>query len=124
MTCVYAIICGMSSTWAGVVRVSHMGARRSGADDFHSERDQIAAMRQAVEKIGGTLAVLPSELDVSGGLPLEQRPSLRAAVEGVESGLYGGVVVAYQSRLGRDVEQEEAVWRRVEAAGGHILLAL
>src|SRR3954468_11333557 len=106
MACACAIIARMSSTWAGVVRVSHMGARKTGADDFHSERDQVAAMREAVSKIGGTLDVLPSAPDVSGGLPLEQRPALRAAVEGVESGRYSGVVVAYQSRLGRDVEQE------------------
>ena len=110
--------------WAGIVRVSHMGARRSDDTSFHSERDQIKAMEEAVKKAGGSLELLPSELDVSGGLPLEKRPSLKQAVEGVEAGTYGGIVVAYQSRLGRDVEQEEAVWRRVEKAGGQILMAL
>ena len=49
---------------------------------------------------------------------------MRAAVEGVERGRYEGVMVAYQSRLGRDVEIEEGIWRRVERAGGRIVLAL
>lgn len=111
-------------TWAGVVRVSHMGARRTSDPGFHSERDQIRALEEAAAKAGGRLDVLPSELDVSGGLPLAERPSLLAAVQGVEQGRYRGIIVAYQSRLGRDVEQEEAVWRRVEAAGGRIILAL
>lgn len=114
----------VGNTWAGIVRVSHMGGRKAASADFHSEREQIAALRDAVTKVGGELEVLPSELDVSGGLPLEQRPALRAAVEGVERGTYAGIVVAYQSRLGRDVEHEEAVWRRVEKAGGQILMAL
>jgi DNA invertase Pin-like site-specific DNA recombinase len=101
-----------------------MGSRRASADDFHSERDQIAALREAIARVGGELEVLPSELDVSGGLPLEQRSSLKRAVEGVEAGEFCGIVIAYQSRLGRDVEYEEAVWRRVERAGGRIEMAL
>jgi len=113
-----------STTYAGIVRVSDMGTRKVDAPDFHAERDQIAAMKDAIDKCGGKLEVLASELDTSGGLPLEQRPSLLAAVEGVEAGRYAGIVVAYQSRLGRDVEQEEAVWRRVEQAGGEIIMAL
>lgn len=101
-----------------------MGARKASDPDFRSEREQIEALQDAATRVGAELEVLPSELDISGGLPIERRPSLRAAVEGVEQGRYSGIVVAYQSRLGRDVEQEEAVWRRVEAAGGQILMAL
>lgn len=110
--------------YAGVVRVSHMGARKADDADFHSERDQVTAMEAAAGRLGAVLDVLPPELDVSGGLPLEQRPALLAAVEGVESGRYAGIIIAYQSRLGRDVEYEEAVWRRVEAAGGRIEMAM
>jgi DNA invertase Pin-like site-specific DNA recombinase len=115
---------GMSTTWAGIVRVSHMGKRKADDASFHAERDQVAAMEEAVAGEGGTLHVLPAELDVSGGLPIEKRPSLRDAVAGVESGRYCGIVIAYHSRLGRECEQEEAVWRRVEAAGGRIVMAL
>jgi DNA invertase Pin-like site-specific DNA recombinase len=100
-----------------------MGTRASGASDFHSERDQIAAAVAAVPD-GDRPDILPSELDVSGGTPLADRPALRAAVEGVEAGRYVGIIVAYHSRLGREVEEEEAVWRRVEAAGGRIVMAL
>jgi len=101
-----------------------MGSRKADAADFHSEDDQTAAIREAADRLGGRLDLLPSELDVSGGLPLDQRPALRAAVEGIEDGRYCGVIVAYHSRLGRDVEGEEMVWRRVEAAGGSIHIAL
>jgi DNA invertase Pin-like site-specific DNA recombinase len=110
-------------TWAGIVRVSHMGKRKAGAPNVHTDRDQIEAINAATPT-GGRLHMLAPELDVSGGLPLEKRPSLHAAVRGVESGKYAGIIVAYQSRLFRNVEEEEAVWRRVEAAGGEVLLAL
>lgn len=113
----------MSRIWAGIVRVSDMGKRDAGGERVHTVRDQERALREALPA-GAELEVLPHELDVSGGLPLERRPSLRAAVEGVESGRYAGIVVAYHSRLGRDMETEEQVWRRVEAAGGSIISAL
>lgn len=112
-----------SQTWAGVIRVSHMGKRKAGDTNVHTDREQIEAIKAAKPK-GARLEVLPPELDVSGGLPLEKRPSLHAAVKGVESGKYAGIIVAYQSRLFRNVEEEEAVWRRVDAAGGEVLLAL
>lgn len=113
----------MSRIWAGIIRVSDMGKRDAGSERVHTVRDQERALREALPP-GAQLEVLPHELDVSGGLPLERRPSLRAAVEGVESGRYAGIVVAYHSRLGRDMETEEQVWRRVEAAGGSIISAL
>ena len=109
--------------WAGIVRVSHMGSRVSGAANVHTDREQVSAIEAATPP-DDRLEILPPELDVSGGLPLEKRPSLRLAVEGVEAGTYAGIIVAYQSRLFRNVEEEEAVWRRVEAAGGEVLLAL
>ena len=109
------------ATWAGVVRVSHMGERRVGADDFHADRQQIAAIEGAVPR-GDRLDILPPELDVSGGLPLERRPSLLAAVEGVERGQYAGIIVAYLSRLGRNVREQLRAWDRVEEAGGRIIV--
>jgi DNA invertase Pin-like site-specific DNA recombinase len=65
---------------------------------------------------------MPPELDVSGGLPLERRPSLLAAVEGVERGEFAGIIVAYLSRLGRNVREQLRAWDRVEAAGGRIIV--
>jgi DNA invertase Pin-like site-specific DNA recombinase/cell division septum initiation protein DivIVA len=110
--------------FAAFVRVSHMGARKPDAQDFHSEREQEQAIRDAATTEGVDVVMLPPERGVSGGLPLEQRPSLHEAVRGIEAGRYAGLIVAYHSRLGREVEQEEQVWRRVETAGGRIVLAL
>ena len=59
------------------------------------------------------------ELDVSGGKPIEQRPSLLAAIEGVERGEYAGIVSANLKRLTRS-RSGIAIWERVEAAGGRV----
>lgn len=64
---------------------------------------------------------LPPELDVSGGLPLANRPALREAVEGVEQGRYTGLAVAYLSRMGRDMRVLLEAWERIENAGGQVL---
>ncbi len=98
-----------------------MGARKAGADNVHADRDQVEAIKSAVPK-GDELDMLPAELNVSGGLPLELRPSLLAAVEGVERGDYAGIVVAYLSRLGRNVREQLRTYDRVHAAGGRIIV--
>lgn len=113
----------MGVLWAGVIRVSDMNKRDAGSDRFHAKREQTEALTGATPA-GDNLEILPAELDVSGGNVLTKRPALNAAVQGVEAGRYAGIIVAYQSRLGRDVETEEQVWRRVEAAGGRIILAI
>ncbi|MDQ3729557.1 MAG: hypothetical protein M3355_08205, partial [Actinomycetota bacterium] len=79
--------------WAGIVRVSHMGSRVSGAANVHTDREQVSAIEAATPP-GDRLEILPPELDISGGLPLEKRPSLRLAVDGVEAGTYAGIIVA------------------------------
>lgn len=107
---------------AGVVRISHMGGRQAGADNVHADRDQIADLERGARQHGAQLHLLPPELDVSGGLPLEQRPSLLKAIEGVERGDYDGIIVAYLSRLGRNVREQLRAWDRVEAAGGQIIV--
>jgi site-specific DNA recombinase len=108
--------------FAGLVRVSHMGERQPGASNVHADRDQVAEVVAEAKRVGLRLRLLPPELDVSGGLPLEDRPSLREAVEGVENGQFGGIIVAYLSRLGRNVREQLDVWSRVEAAGGRIIV--
>lgn len=113
----------MSETWAGVIRVSHMGGRIAGAENVHTDRDQVAAIEARAALDGARVIILPPELDVSGGLPLEQRPSLLQAIEGVETGEYQAIVVAYLSRLGRNVREQLKAWDRVEAAGGRIICA-
>lgn len=99
-----------------------MGARKAGAENMHADRDQIAAIERHAAAHNARVTILPAELDVSGGLPLERRPSLLAAIEGVERGEYHAIVVAYLSRLGRNVREQLRAWDRVEAAGGRIII--
>src|SRR5262245_52908380 len=107
--------------WAAVVRVSHMAGRRADSDRFHADREQLDPIERWAAARGVALEVMPPELGVSGGLPLEQRPSLMRAIEGVEGGEFAGLVVAYLSRLGRNVAEQLRAWDRVEAAGGQIV---
>jgi len=99
-----------------------MGARKAGAENVHTDRDQAQAIERATPK-GDRVVILPPELDVSGGLPLEQRPALRSAVEGVERGEYAGIIVAYLSRLGRNLAEQLRTYDRVHKAGGQIIVA-
>lgn len=108
--------------WAGLVRVSHLGRRDPNGDRFHSVADQERAIRQAAGARGDTVHMLPPELDVSGGRPLAQRPGLLEAVQGVESGRYGGLAVAYLSRMGRELRTMLEAWDRIEQAGGRVLV--
>lgn len=108
--------------WAGIVRVSHMGDRRQGADNFHADREQVNAIRGYADRHNATLEILPAELDTSGGLPLESRPSLLAAVEGAEAGVYEAVIVAYLSRFGRSLREQLRAWDRIEAAGARVIV--
>src|SRR2546425_4859793 len=111
-----------STPFAGIVRVSHMGDRKAGASNVHADREQIQEVAAEAKRMGVRVRMLSPELDVSGGLPLKDRPSLREAVEGVEGRKYAGIIVAYLSRLGRNVREQLQVWDRVEAAGGRIIV--
>lgn len=114
----------MTEVWAALVRVSSMGTRQAGADNVHTDRDQVSDVEQVAARFGNVEVVwMPPELNVSGGWPIARRPSLLAAVEGVERGEYDAVAVAYLSRLGRSLREQLSVWDRVEAAGGRIILA-
>jgi site-specific DNA recombinase len=107
--------------YAAVVRVSHMGERKQDDETFHADRDQVSVIDAWAKANHARIDVLPPELNVSGGLPIEKRPSLLAAIEGVERGVYSGIAVAYLSRLGRNVTEQLRTWERVEAAGGEIV---
>jgi DNA invertase Pin-like site-specific DNA recombinase len=112
----------ITQTLAGVIRVSHLGRRDPGSDAFHADDDQVRDIEAYARTHSARLVMLPPELNVSGGLPLERRPSLIAAIEGVERGEYDGIIVAYLSRLGRNVREQLRAWDRVEGAGGRIVV--
>jgi DNA invertase Pin-like site-specific DNA recombinase len=99
-----------------------MGGRRTGTTTMHADRDQIADIERYAAQHGATVDILPPELNVSGGLPLNKRPSLLAAIEGVEAGRYDAIIVSYLSRLGRNIREQLKAWDRVEAAGGKIIV--
>jgi site-specific DNA recombinase len=99
-----------------------MGDRKAGAPNVHADREQVEDVAAEAKRMRVPLRMLPPELDVSGGVPLRDRPSLREAVEGVEQGRYAGIIVSYLSRLGRSVREQLAVWDRVEQAGGRIVV--
>lgn len=109
----------MSERWAAIVRVSHMGDRTAGAVDFHADADQVREIERYASRHGAHVEFMAPELSVSGGRPISQRPSLQAAIEGVEQGRFTGIVVAYLSRLTRSRSGLE-IWERVERAGGHV----
>lgn len=107
----------MREIWAGIVRVSHLGGRSG--DTFHADDDQVADVQRYAAQHGAEVVFMPAELDVSGGLPIHQRPALQAAIEGVEAGRFTGIVASYLSRLTRSRSGLE-IWDRVEAAGGTV----
>jgi DNA invertase Pin-like site-specific DNA recombinase len=104
--------------WAGIVRVSYVGTRTG--ETFHADQDQVAtiehyARQRRRHRRRSCHPSCPSAADK----PINERPSLRAAIEGVEAGMYDGIVVAYLSRLTRS-RSGGTIWERVEAAGGTI----
>src|SRR4051794_24614453 len=110
------------AVYAALTRVSHMGERKAGANNFHADHDQLEAIEHWAQRQGVGLEILPAELDVSGGLPIERRPSLMRAIEGVETGAYAGVTVAYLTRFGRNLREQLRAWDRIEAAGGRVVV--
>ena len=102
-----------------VVRVSEKGGR---ADErFHSPEVQVEAATRWARDSGERLAASPfPEIDVSGRLPLSERPGLLAAIELIEAGRADQLVVAYFDRLVRSLKVQLEVIERVERAGGEI----
>jgi DNA invertase Pin-like site-specific DNA recombinase len=100
----------------GVVRVSEVGDRETATLDDQRQRIEDWCAREGLELVD----VLPEE-DVSGGRPLARRTGLRPAVEAIEDGRAGLLVVAYFDRLVRSLAVQAEVLDRVEAAGGRVV---
>lgn len=116
--CYGFLLCGMMLVMhqplAGYLRVSHVGARKG--DAFRSVPDQVAEIEAWAKARGHLVEILDAELDAKGSN--SSRPVFREAVEGVKSGRFAGVVVAYQSRAGRDMRLMLDLWEEIETAGG------
>ena len=105
-----------------IVRVS--ATRGRGGDSFISTELQLDGIRSWLE--AHSEYVLPDELvfeelDISGARPLTRRPSLRRAVELVESGEANGIIGVRLNRIARSPEVYGEVKRRVLASGGVVI---
>lgn len=96
------------------VRVSRKGKR----EHFISPEDQEASARAYTGTLGLKVGKVIQDIDQSGGKA--DRPGLIEAVERVERGVSGGVVVAYFDRFSRDVLQGMEILRRIEDLGGKL----
>ncbi len=84
----------------------------------------VAAQRAAIGRWAKThgVAVVASFTDegVSGGLPVEDRPGLRAAIEELRAKAAGILIVAKRDRLARDVLEALSAEREAKRNGGSI----
>jgi DNA invertase Pin-like site-specific DNA recombinase len=109
----------MAPTAIGIVRVSQVRGRER--DSFASPGEQRARIEAVCEQHGLRLAEVIEELDVKGATPLAKREGLRSAIEAVEAGHAGVIVVAYFDRLVHKLRIQEEILERVERAGGKVL---
>lgn len=103
----------------GIVRVSEAKGREG--DRFVSPRDQDRRIRGWCEAEGIELLTVHEEIDISGGLQLEDRPGLGPAVKAIEAGDAEVIVVAYFDRLVREITVQHEIVDRVEAAAGRVV---
>lgn len=82
---------------------------------------QQAAIETAAARLGLTVEHIFTDAGVSGGLPLEQRPALLAALDAIRSGDL--LLVAKRDRLGRDVLNVAMIERLVERKSARIVSA-
>jgi DNA invertase Pin-like site-specific DNA recombinase len=82
---------------------------------------QQTAIQSAAARLGVTLIQTFSDAGVSGGLPLEQRPALLAALDSIRAG--DVLLVAKRDRLGRDVLNVAMIERLVERRGARVVSA-
>lgn len=101
----------------GYRRVSTAEQAGSGLG-LDAQQDAIAGAAQRLEL---ALAETFTDAGLSGGLPLEQRPGLLAAIDGLRRG--DVLIVAKRDRLGRDVLNVAMLERLTERKGARIVSA-
>jgi site-specific DNA recombinase len=101
----------------GYVRVSRVGNR--GGDSFLSPALQRESIERVCEREGLELVDVYEELDRSGGD--SARPLWNRAIERVERGEAGALVVWNLSRFARSIIDAKRALERIEAAGGKLL---
>jgi DNA invertase Pin-like site-specific DNA recombinase len=99
------------------VRVSTQDQAESG---LGLEAQQLS-IQTAAARLGLTVAESFNDAGVSGGLPLEQRPALLAALDTIRAG--DVLLVAKRDRLGRDVLNVAMIERLVERRAARVVSA-
>jgi DNA invertase Pin-like site-specific DNA recombinase len=94
------------------VRVSRLGGREHRITEAEQERRARELAHQRKLKVGKVI----SDPDESGGKL--DRPGLQEALQRVEAGESGGLIVAWLDRLSRDSEHAHGLMRRINEAGG------
>lgn len=116
----------------GYVRVSRVGGRDDGgeqegkktrrpAGSFLSPALQREEVARVAAREGLEVVEVVEELDASGGD--NTRPGWNRAIEAVESGRVGGIVVWNLARFSRSTRDFLDAWDRIEAAGGRLYSA-
>ncbi|MDA0169192.1 recombinase family protein [Solirubrobacter taibaiensis] len=103
----------------GITRVSQVGEREG--ERFASPDVQEDRLRATCEREGIDLIRILPEMDVSGGLPLEERPGLGPAIAAIEAGEAEVLAGAYFDRLFRNLREQADAVQRVEAVRGEVL---
>ncbi len=99
----------------GYIRVSRVGDR---VDRLRSPEFQEREIRREARQRGLRVGRVISDLDQSGGR--DDRPGLLDAIERIEAGESGGIVVAKLDRFSRNLTQATALAERIMSAGGRI----
>jgi len=98
----------------GYIRVSRAGGRSG--DAFISPGEQKERVRAWAKAQGHRIAKWHEDLDQPGSKA--DRPGLNAAMERIEAGATGGLVVARLDRFGRSVQDSANLLARIRAAEG------
>ena len=105
----------------GYVRLSPAGSRD--ALDALGPDAQREALARWCAAHGAELVGTHEDLDVSGGDPLDRRPALLAALDGLAQHGAGVLLVAKRDRLARDVLNAALIERLAERAGARVVSA-
>jgi site-specific DNA recombinase len=103
----------------GYIRVSRVG-KRSG-DSFISPQIQRERCEGVAQAGGHTIVRWFEDLDESGGKA--DRPGFQKVLARIEAGETQGVVVAKLDRFARSVADAATAMKRIEAAGGALMVA-
>lgn len=97
--------------------------RASTSDQRLTPEVQLSAIQEWCNHHNAVLVDVQQDLGVSGGAPLEKRPSLLAALDSLREHGAGVLLVAKRDRLARDVIVSAMVERLAERSGASVMAA-